>query len=124
MSASSLPRGESAVQSATKCTSGNNTCQVIKGRGLKIDSWTSHAYQFPQNGRTCDIVVTFKYNVTIAHPGVWQVATFRGCKVAPSRGYIRWDAHNVGPVTFSGRTFVNVSWTDGFGTTPKAEIKK
>ncbi|WP_234357221.1 hypothetical protein [Streptomyces sp. NBRC 110028] len=117
--------GGSAVESATKCTApSNDTCQVLKGRKLKLDSWTSLAYRFPRHGRVCDILATFKYNVTILHPGVWEVAKFRGCKTAPPNGYIRWDSANVGPVTFNGNTYVNVAWTDGFGTTPKAHVHK
>lgn len=108
--------------SATKCTANADTCMYVVGSGLTVSSWTSKAYQFPEDGVQCNIVATFRYNVTIANPGVWDVATFPGCETAPPNGYILWTSPNVGPVTFSGRTYVNVSWTNGFGTTPNAEI--
>jgi len=112
--------GKITPQSATKCTNGAMTCQRLVGSGLTVNSWTSDAIQVQET--SCNIVATFKYNVTITNPGVWAVATFPGCHTMPAGGETLWETQNVGPVTFSGRTYVNVSWTNGMGTTPNAEI--
>ncbi|AXU17518.1 hypothetical protein I3J09_28055 (plasmid) [Streptomyces clavuligerus] len=110
-------------ESATKCTANGDTCQILKGSGLTVDRWYSTAYQFPADGPKCNIVATFKYNTRhSAGPHVWDVASFRGCATAPPRGYIKWTTSNVGPVVFSRNNHVNVSWTDGFGTTPDAHV--
>lgn len=113
-----------SVMSSTKCTANGDTCQILKGKGLKLDSWYSTTYQFPEDGKKCNILATFKYNVKSDNPKVWDIAKFSGCKTAPARGYIKWTTANVGSVTFSSKTHVNVSWTNGFGTTPVAEVHK
>ncbi|MGV9313279.1 hypothetical protein ACWDR0_13940 [Streptomyces sp. NPDC003691] len=112
-------------QSATKCTPNGDTCQILKGSGLRVDKWWSTAYQFPADGRKCDILATFKYNTTHpSGPNVWAIASFPGCATARPGTFIKWTTEDVGPVIFSRNNHVNVSWTDGFGTTPNAHVHR
>ncbi|WP_405577227.1 hypothetical protein [Streptomyces sp. NBC_01190] len=99
--------------SATVCNSTRSMCQYLTGTGLTVKSWISKLDL--TNTELCDIHVTFRYNVGSGN-NVWRTVTLPGCY---SDTFV--TTPNVGPVTFTSNTKVNVTW-DEYGSTPTASV--